>query len=185
MRRFEEPSAGCLMPAILGGGIAVGGIVVAIGISEGNLRLFAPLYGVTSYWMLSLCNRRTVVVEATGVRVTYGPVPNILGQFIPRSEIAFCYASDTVRDHDEGTVPDGTWFAIGFETRDGRRFHCYSRDADPQTALAAAEEIGQILQVETRLAPASYPSPATKRELLFWAVLALVAIGLGYLWEQR
>ncbi len=112
MLRFEEPSAGCLVPTILGGGAVVGGVVFAIALSENHpvsgIRLVTPLYGVGCYWALTMCNRRTVVVDASGVRVSFGPYPSVAGQFIPRSQIAFCYARDTVASSDEGDVPDGT-----------------------------------------------------------------------------
>lgn len=193
MLRFEEPSDGCLLPAIVGGGALVGGVVFAIALIEkSSVGMFAPLYGVTVYWMFTFCNRRTVVVDASGVRVTVGPVPNIEGQFIPRPQIAFCYASDTVANSDEGDVPDGTWFAIGVETRAGQRIHFYSRGADQGTALAAAGEVSRALNanpteppIEVRLVPARYDSPSSNREFIFWGVLALAALVLGVIWERR
>ena len=194
--RFQEPSAGCLIPGILGGGVTVFGVVIAIGLSQtpaiGGMRLIAPMYAVAGYWMLTLCNRRTVVVDATGVRVTFGPVPAVRGYFVPRKEIAFCYARDTVANYEEGAVPDGTYFAIGVETRAGQRLHFYSRDAGKETALAAAREISQIFnanpaepRIEARLVTAGYVEATVKREFVFWGVLALAAIALGAFWELR
>ena len=196
MRRFEEPADGCLLPAILGGGAVVSGAVLAIALSENNpvagMRLLTPLYGVFHYWMFTLCNRRTVVVDASGVRVKVGPVPSVAGQFIPRSQIAFCYASDTAANSDEGGVPDGTWFAIGVETRAGQRIHLYSRGADQGAALAAAGAVSRVFNanpteppIEVRLVSARYDSPTLKREFVFWGVLAAVAILLGVAWEWR
>lgn len=193
MLRFEEPSDGCLLPAIVGGGAVVGGVVFAIALVEKHtVGMFAPLYGVSVYWMFTFCNRRTVVVDASGVRVTVGPVPNIGGQFIPRSQIAFCYASDTAASSDEGDVPDGTWFAIGVETRAGQRIHLYSRGADQGTALAAAAAVSSVFNanpaeppIEARLVPARYDSPTLKREFVFWGVLAVAALALGVAWQWR
>lgn len=194
MRRFEEPSAGCLIPTMLGGGVLVFGAVLAVGLSEkqpaGGMRLFTPIYGVASYWMLTLCNRRTVVVDASGVRVSYGPFPNRSGLFIPRAQIAFCYVRDTVASFDEGTVPDGTYFAIGVETLAGQRIRFYSRDADAATALAAAGEISRIFNaspvdppINARLVPAGFDDTTFQREFVFWGILALGAVFLGYTWE--
>ena len=193
MLRFEEPSAGCLIYSVLGGGALVVGVVFAIALAEKHsVGLFAPLYGVSVYWMFTLCNRRTVVVDASGVRVTFGPVPSVGGQFIPRSQIVFCYVRDTVATTDEGDVPDGTYFAIGVENHAGQRIHLYSRAADQGTALAAAGEVSRVFNanpteppIEVRLVPARYDSPTLRRELVFWGVLALAALVLGIAWEWR
>lgn len=191
MLRFEEPSAGCLIPSIVGGVCVVGGAVIAIALSEGSGRLIAPICGVFYYWTLTFCNRRTVIVDVSGVRVTFGPVPNFAGQFIPRSQIAFCYARDTVASFDEGDVPDGTYFAIGIETCAGQRVPFYTREADQKTALAAAGEVSRVFNanpieppIEVRLVPAGYDSPTSKREFVFWGVLALAALVLGVIWGE-
>jgi hypothetical protein len=192
--RFQEPSAGCLLPGLLLGGDVVVGAVFAIGISESPplpvVRLIAPIYAVASYWMLTYCNRRTVVVGPTGVRVTYGPIPNVGGQWIPRAQIAACYARDSAANYDEGEVPNGTYFAIGIETRSGQRLHLYSRDADKQTALAAAAAVSHVFHanpaeppIEVRLVPAGHDNPTLRREFVFWGVLALAAVALGAFWE--
>lgn len=189
MRRFEEPADGCLIPTILGGGFAVFCAVLAIALTEAHpiagMRLIAPVYALGTYWGITMCNRRTLVVDASGVRVSYGPYPTLAGQFIPRTQIAFCLAADTIRDHDEGTKPNGTFFAIGIETRDGRRLHLYSRDADEKIALAAADEISQILGTQTRLVPAGDYSTTSRREFVFWGVMAVAAFVIGIAWELR
>jgi hypothetical protein len=194
--RFQEPSAGCLLPGLLLGGDAVVGAVIAIGLLESPpmwaARLIAPVYAAAAYWMLTLCNRRTVVVEPAGVRIRFGPVPNVSGRWIPRSEITSIYARDTVASFDEGDVPDGTWFAIGLETRDGREIDLYSRGADASTALAAAREISQVFNanpgeppIEVRLATASRKGSTIEREFVFWAAVGLAAIALGAVWALR
>ncbi len=101
--------------------------------------------------------------------MTVGPVPSVAGQFIPRSQIAFRSASDK-------------YFAIVVETRVGQRVHLYSRDADQQTALAAA---GAEPTIELRLVPARHAGPASMREFVFWGVLALAALVLGIAWDWR
>ena len=189
MRRFDEPSAGGLVLTILSGGVLVCGAVLAIGLSETppvpGMRLFTPLAAVVAYWLFTLDNRRSVILDASGVRVTFGPLPNCSGHFVPRSQIACCYFRDFEDPHE-----DQGYFGIGVETRAGHQIDCYTRHARPETALAAARELSQILNanpaeppIETRQRAFSHTDPILMREVLCWSLLGLAAFALGAAWE--
>lgn len=178
-------------------GIGIAAIMAGIGIysllaypdEKPSVRLAIPMYALALYWVFALlCNQRSVVITAAGVRVVIWPFFVSLPRWIPRGTIQHCYIR-FVETTDEGAVLE-YYYSVGVEARNGAQTELFIFQT-----LEPAEELANRLALELNRAAAHPPvqvflvKQSYKRvvDVLlfagFWLALFLASIFAGYLWE--
>jgi alkylated DNA nucleotide flippase Atl1 len=153
-----------------------------------GIRLFLPLFGIFTYWVLAVTlNMRTAVVTPTGVSVRLLPFPIGNGQKIKRADIAVCYCRHIVEYEDDQEIEN--FYTAGVETTKGQQIDVYIPIATAAESHRAAYEIGRILNAN----PAERPIPVHTvvraahdatflRQALAWSGILIVAVLVGAFW---
>ena len=161
--------------------------------TTGNVYIHTiiPAYAVFLYATLaSLVNRRTVVANRDGLRVTNGPVPLGHGKkWIPRDEIAFAWhvPIETAGDSVETVV---LWHNVGIQTRARRDVPVFNMVKTAEEAQAKARDLASALGsasdwtiVPVRQIGSADEDPVEKQTIRRWVGVIVVAVLVGIVWE--
>ena len=161
--------------------------------TTGNVYIHTiiPAYAIFLYATLaSLINRRTVLADGDGLRVTNGPVPLGHGtKWIPRDHIAFAWHMPVVTAGDSGDTVV-LWHNVGIQTRAHRDVPVFAMIKTAEEAQAKARDLATAFGsasdwtvVPVRQIGGANEDPVEKRTIRRWVGVVVVAVVLGIVWE--
>jgi hypothetical protein len=180
-RRWMPLWAGLILTAVAGAAqwlLWTGGPTLRPGVG--------PFTLLTYLGLVALCNRTRMTVRPEGVELRRGPLPTgAASEWIPREQIAGGYWRWNVQNPQSGDVSH--WEA-GIIRRDGRWLRSPAHFAtEMQAAQKTAAMLG-ILGLQQMQRVEGFPPKPDRRAgliLVFWMLLAFVALGSAVVLEYR
>jgi len=170
-----------------GFGIAIALVFAAVGVyslimypeEEPSVRVAIPMYALALYWVVALlCNRRTAVVTAQGVRVSVWPFRVGPPRRVKHDNIRHCYIRK-ITTYDDGTVLE-SYYSVGVEAIDGEQIDISHPHNTAVEAMLLANQITHVLNEWPGRSPIEVRQVAQipeKRETLW--TLALLSLWLA------
>src|SRR5688500_9417988 len=134
-----------------GFGIAIALVFAAVGVyslimypeEEPSVRVAIPMYALALYWVVALlCNRRTAVVTAQGVRVSVWPFLVGPPRRVKHDNIRHCYIRK-ITTYDDGTVLE-SYYSVGVEAIDGEQIDMSQPHNTAEEAMLLANQVADV-----------------------------------------